>query len=169
MQNEGNTVGSRLKNIPTEIAYIAGFLDGDGSVMFQLKRRSDTRFGFRCMTTICFYQQTAHARELKWIQDVLCCGFISHRNDNMTELRITSLSQCERILSLLKPYVRFKRIQVDAVLTAIKLLQGHPFPKLSKESKQKLIEIILLIQQQNYHSMGKRTKSQLEQLFNLTP
>ncbi len=47
---KGNTVGSRSK---TDLAYIAGFLDGDGSLMLQLKKRKDTKLGWRFMCTIC--------------------------------------------------------------------------------------------------------------------
>ena len=39
------------------LAYIAGFLDGDGSLMLQIKKRKDgNRSKFRFMPTICFYQ-----------------------------------------------------------------------------------------------------------------
>ena len=36
-----NTVGSRQKPKIQDLAYIAGFLDGDGSIMIQVKRRAD--------------------------------------------------------------------------------------------------------------------------------
>ena len=31
---------------PTVLAYIAGFLDGDGSIFFQITRRKDYVFGY---------------------------------------------------------------------------------------------------------------------------
>lgn len=167
-QKEGNTVGSRPEVSPTDLAYVAGFLDGDGSVMLQLKNRYDTPRGLRCMVTICFYQQTNHAKPLIWFQSKIG-GYISHRNDGMTELRINGFKSCERILTELKPYIRFKKVQVDCVLNAIFLLQQHPFPKLPEDSKRKLVDLMLLIQWHNYQSRGKRTKVQLEQLFGLTP
>ena len=64
-------MGSR-SNI--EKAYIAGFLDGDGSVMLQVKRRSDTKRGLRFMATICLYQDTRHEKPLYWIQEVFGIG-----------------------------------------------------------------------------------------------
>ena len=48
-------MGSRLK---TDLAYIAGFLDGDGSIMLQVKLRRDTVRAVRFMATICLYQDT---------------------------------------------------------------------------------------------------------------
>jgi hypothetical protein len=44
-------VGSRSK---ITLAYIAGFLDGDGSLMLQIKKRKDgTKSSIRFMPTIC--------------------------------------------------------------------------------------------------------------------
>ena len=62
-------MGSQSK-ITKEIekAYIAGFLDGDGSLMLQLKRRSDSKRGIRFMTTICFYQDSRHEKTLYWVR-----------------------------------------------------------------------------------------------------
>jgi len=54
-------VGSRSK---TDLAYIAGFLDGDGSLMLQLKKRADMKRGIRFMTTIYLYQDTRHDKDL---------------------------------------------------------------------------------------------------------
>lgn len=47
-----------------EKAYIAGFLDGDGSVMLQCKPRKRVSFGFRAKTTICFYQDSRYEKGL---------------------------------------------------------------------------------------------------------
>ncbi len=41
----------------TTRAYIAGFLDGDGSIVLQLKPRRDYRYGFQIRAVISFYQK----------------------------------------------------------------------------------------------------------------
>lgn len=71
---KGNTVGSQLS---VEKAYIAGFLDGDGSIMLQLKKRSDSPRGYRFMATICLYQDTRHDAPLYWMREVFGIGYIS--------------------------------------------------------------------------------------------
>jgi len=58
-------VGSRSKT--EELAYISGFLDGDGSLMLQLKKRTDNSKP-RFMITIAFYQDSRHEKPLLWIQ-----------------------------------------------------------------------------------------------------
>ena len=121
-------MGSRLE---TDLAYIAGFLDGDGSLMLQVKTRSDTKHGVRFMATICFYQDTRHEKPLQWIRERLGIGYISRRNDGMTELRINGFEQVRDILIELKPFIRFKAKQVQALIDACDLLSKKFIRELS--------------------------------------
>jgi len=50
-------------------AYIAGFLDGDGSIMFQLIERKDYIYGYQIRASICFYQDSSHKEGLKWLKE----------------------------------------------------------------------------------------------------
>ena len=161
-----NTVGSRLE---TDLAYIAGFLDGDGSLMLQVKARSDTKRGVRFMATICFYQDTRHEKPLQWIRELFGIGYISRRNDGMTELRINGFEQVRDILTELKPFIRFKAKQVQALIDACDLLSKKFIRELSKEELQKLIELTFVIRKENYKSRSKLTKEKLNQFLSLTP
>ncbi len=115
-----NTVG-RLSKI--DLAYIAGFLDGDGSIMLQLHRRKSGKEGFRIKTVICFYQDVRHLKDVEWIKKTLNCGYLYIRNDHICELRIEGFEKVHQILKLLSPYLRFKRKQVELMLELIPLLQ----------------------------------------------
>jgi hypothetical protein len=42
----------------TTKSYIAGFLDGDGCVMFQIIKRKDYQYGFQIRASLVFYQKT---------------------------------------------------------------------------------------------------------------
>ncbi len=160
-------MGSRSKII--QLAYIAGFLDGDGSLMLQLKKRSDSKRAIRFMATICFYQDTRHKKTLSWIKEVLCIGYISNRNDGMTELRINGYEQIRNILKSLTPYIRFKKLQTQALLKACEILSETKFSKLSKKQLTKLVDLILVIQSENYTTKKKKTKSELYKILGLTP
>ena len=153
----------------TDRAYIAGFLDGDGSLMLQLKKRSDSKRAIRFMATICFYQDTRHEKALYWIKEVLGIGYISKRNDGMTELRINGYKQIRDILKSLLPYIRFKKLQTRALLKACETLSGTKFKKLTKKQLVKLVEFILVIQSENYVTKKKKTKSELHKILGLTP
>ena len=159
-------MGSRSK---IKLAYIAGFLDGDGSLMLQLKKRSDSKRAIRFMTTICFYQDTRHEKTLYWIQEVLGIGYISNRNDGMTELRINGYKQIGNILKSLIPHIRFKKLQAHALILACEILSNTKFSKLTKKQLIKLIDLILVIQSENYVTKKKKTKSELYKILHLTP
>ena len=119
---------SKYRTIPREdISYIAGFFDGDGSVRLQLQPRTSSKLGFRVRTIISFAQKTGHDESLRWIKKVLGIGYIYNRNDLMTELKIEGFESVERILTVLKPFVHFKKKQVNLVLKALKLLKKKDF------------------------------------------
>ena len=163
-------MGSRSK-IVKEIdrAYIAGFLDGDGSLMLQIKKRKDGAIGIRFMSTICFYQDTRHEKTLYWIQEVLGIGYLSKRNDGMTELRINGYKQVRDILKLLSPYIRFKKLQGHALQSACEILSGTKFKMLSEGKLKELVDCILVIQGENYVTKKKKTREELLAMLGLTP
>jgi hypothetical protein len=159
-------VGSRLK---IELAYIAGFLDGDGSLMLQIKKRSDGKIGIRFMPTICFYQDTRHESPLVWIRDVFGIGYFSRRNDGMSELRINGYKKVAQILTELSPYIRFKKIQAKALVTACNILSSKKFSELTKKQLNTLVDLILIIQNENYVTKKKKDRKQILIQLGLTP
>ena len=159
-------MGSRSK---IKLAYIAGFLDGDGSLMLQIKKRKDGKIGFRFMPVICFYQDTRHEKNLYWIRDILSIGYISKRNDGMTELRINGYEQVKDIIKSLLPYIRFKKLQARALYTATEILSKTKFKLLNQKQLTKLVTLILVIQNENYVTKRKKTKEELFEILGLTP
>jgi len=155
-------VGSRSK---TQLAYIAGFLDGDGSLMMQIKRRSDNGKA-RFMLTICFYQDSRHAKPLVWIKRILGIGYLSKRNDNIAELRINGYKQVEEIVSSLLPFIKFKKIQAETIVKAAHVLQKK---KLLRGDLKKLVKYMLKIQSENYATKRKKSEKELLGILGLTP
>ncbi|MEO8637695.1 MAG: LAGLIDADG family homing endonuclease [Candidatus Taylorbacteria bacterium] len=160
-------MGSRSKKV--ELAYIAGFLDGDGSLMLQIKKRKDGNIGIRFMPVICFYQDTRHEKSLYWIREVFDIGYISRRNDGMTELRINGYKQIEEILKKLMPYMRFKKLQSIALFSACRILSSTKFKKLTRKQLIELVDFILVIQSENYVTKKKKTRDELLTILGLTP
>ncbi len=150
-------------------AYISGFLDGDGSLMLQVKKRSDTKRGVRFMATICLYQDTRHEKPLHWMQRQLGIGYISRRNDGITEYRINGFAQVESILTQLKPYIRFKRKQTRALIRACSLLKKKPLDTLSERELRKIVDIVFIIKNENYKSRSALTREELCKRLGLTP
>lgn len=160
-------MGSRLNQ--NNEAYIAGFLDGDGSLMLQVKARSDTSRGARFMATICFYQDSRHDEPLEWIQTMLQAGYLSRRRDGMTELRINGFAQVGNVLKRLQPFIRFKKKQVTALIQACDMLSSVPLRLLSETQVRQLVELMFVIKQENYRSGHTRSKDEILRRLGLTP
>ena len=165
-KKQEDTVGSRFRE---NLAYIAGFLDGDGSLMLQIKNTKDRKSGIRIMVTICFYQDSRHEDGLVWINKTLKMGYLSRRNDGMSELRINGFYRVGQLLHSLKPYIKFKKVQCKAIIKACEILSRKPLLKLSKAERIKLCDLFLLVQSNNYVTKRKKTKEEIQRLLNLTP
>ena len=162
-------MGRQTKILNTDLSYIAGFLDGDGSVIVQIKNRKDSPKGWRLMFTICFYQDTRHEKPLFWIQRKLGIGYISRRIDKITELRINGYEQTRNILKKLYPYVKFKKKQIEYVLQILKFLEsGKNLSEIKKKDRRKIANAIFKSRQQTYQSGLKKVeklKSDLKKIL----
>jgi LAGLIDADG endonuclease len=147
----GNTVGRLFKANSENLAYIAGFLDGDGSIMLQLHRRSLGKDVFRVKTVICFYQDSKHLKEIEWIKKILGHGYVYTRNDHISELRIEGFQRVFEILSALQPYLRFKRKQAKLMLDLIPRLQQKLI------SKEETVDWIQKMRSFNYFSSQRNS------------
>ncbi len=159
-------MGSQSK---VNLAYIAGFLDGDGSLMLQIKKRKDGNSKIRFMSTICFYQDSRHKEPLSWIRESFGIGYLSDRNDGMTELRINGFKQVRDILKTLIPFIRFKKNQAQALYDATNILSQKSLKQLAKPELLNLVELMLFIQNYNYVAKRKKTKEELLKILDLTP
>ena len=84
----------------------------------------------------------------------------------MTELRINGYRQVEKILKLLEEFLQFKKIQATTMLEALHLIQNKV---LVSEDYEKLIDYMLIIQNENYKTKKKRTKEEFMRVLGLTP
>ena len=103
-------------------SYLAGFLDADGSIMLQFKKREDVRFKYRAKAVICFYQKDKDREGLEKLKDITGIGYVYSRNDNMAEWRIEGYARVKEFLLKLLPYLRFKQRQAQFILQALKIL-----------------------------------------------
>jgi cellulose synthase/poly-beta-1,6-N-acetylglucosamine synthase-like glycosyltransferase len=117
------------------------------------------------ITVPCFNE----AKTLHWIKEVLDIGYISHRSDGMSELRINGYIQVKEILKKLLPYIRFKAIQAKSLLEATEILSNTKFRMLEKKQLLLLVKLALLMQQENYVTKKKKTKEELLAVLGLTP
>jgi len=123
-----------------EKAYIAGFLDGDGSIMAQLISRKDYKLGYQIRVSVVFYQKNTHRKFLLWLKERLGYGYVRIRNDGMSEYTIVGFREVEHVLTLLYPFLRLKKALAKDVLGLIK---QHPPQR--KMTALKLISLSRLV------------------------
>jgi len=95
-----------------QASYLAGFLDGDGSIHFQLVRQREYKFGFYIRASMSLSQSTSARSGLESIQHIIGAGYIRDRGTGMSDLVITSRPVLQQILSEVEPFVIFKREHV---------------------------------------------------------
>lgn len=151
-------------------AYIAGFLDGDGSIMAQLVYRKDYKLGYQIRTSIVFYQKTKHRQFLDWLKAQLRHGYVRDRNDGMSEYTIVGLAEIKEVLELLYPYLRLKKDLAEVVLS---IIDKHPPSR--KMTASKLIALSKLVDASsrfNYTKKRTNTSETVESFlstYNLSP
>ena len=112
-----------------ELAYIAGFLDGDGCVMAQLVRRKDYIYGYQIRTSIVFYQKSKNQRILHWLKGQLQSGYIRYRNDDIAEYTIVGFKEVDIVLKRLLPYLRLKKELARHIIRIIETYPKRMTPK----------------------------------------
>ena len=139
----------------TTLAYIAGFLDGDGSIFFQIVPRKDYKQKFQIRSSIAFYQDTTQVKILKWLKEIFGVGYIRHRKTGISDYTIVESGKVKKILELLKPYVKLKNKQVELGLEILKKLKG-------KKSKEEFLEICKLVDKFKELNYSKKRKINYE-------
>jgi hypothetical protein len=103
-----------------DLAYVAGFLDGDGAIMAEIETRTDLRQGVRVRITVHFAQSSSHEHVLEHIRAVLGLdGTIIRDKRSGSSYRLRNQAVVERLLRALQPHVVAKREQVALALQVL--------------------------------------------------
>lgn len=152
-----------MKLTTVEKAYIAGFLDGDGCVMFQLVRRKDYIYGYQVRASTVFYQKKVHIDHLRWLHKKLGMGYVRVRNDGMAELTIVGIQPVMQLLAQLKPYVRLKKPHVNLAEQI-----ANELPRYKRLDRELILKVSGLIDQYihlNYSKRRTNTTATLKAFF----
>jgi hypothetical protein len=116
------------KLTPEQCAYIAGFLDGDGSINAQIVRRSEYTLHYQIRVSITFFQKTSRHWFLLQLQKQLEYGTIRKRPDGMSEYAIVGKQSVVHCILLLKPYLQLKHRHAVCILQITKQLRKNQEP-----------------------------------------
>jgi hypothetical protein len=129
---------TNIKLTAEEKSYIAGFLDGDGSLFAQIIKGKDYKYGFTIRVSISFFQKKQRYWFILWLKSKLCYGYTRIRNDGMGEYTITGLNAVEDLLQLFSSYLKLKHEAANLILKIVLL-------KKTVKSEQDFINLCLLV------------------------
>ena len=136
---------------PTQKAYFAGFLDGDGSIYVRLKPNSDFRYGFQVAPYVVFFQSSKDREKFDKICALIGVGYLRERNDGMLEYTIQKQCAIQEFLSDIIPYLLLKKDQAELML---EILEKKSMVK-SMEDFAMLAELIDQFRFLNYSKKRK--------------
>ena len=158
-----------MKTIPWEAhrnsisdEYIAGFLDGDGSIVVHIEKRPDRRrFPYRVRLKINFTQHVRHKKMLQQIQKTL--GGIGNIRDvkthNLAELVVQKRSDVKAVLLRIAPHLLLKKKQARVMLEIIEIFERgvvHIRSSLSDKDLEKIFSLGNVIRNLNSGTGGKK-------------
>ncbi len=126
-----------LFNLPKEkLAYLAGFIDGDGCINGQIIKSKDYKRKFKLQVSIVFFQKISRRWFIEDLHKTIKMGYVRERNDGMLELTIKASDDIKNLLILIRPFLIIKKPQADLVIEIIDLLKDiktdHEFLEVCK-------------------------------------
>lgn len=101
-------------------AYIAGFIDGDGSIYVQLKPNKTYRFRYQVAPYIVLFQSRKERTGLERLHAILGIGYLRNRNDGIVEYIIGDVASIKALLSTILPYLVLKKRQANIMLAILR-------------------------------------------------
>jgi len=141
----------------TKRAYLAGFLDGDGSIYVRLKPNQEYRFGFQIAPYIIFFQSEKEVKKFQKVCSEIGCGYMRKRKDGILEFTINKKEDIRNFLGMINKYLILKKKQAELM---IKILNKKEKVK-NKHDFKFLMGLIEKFRELNYSKKRKK--------YNLTP
>ena len=131
-------------------AYLAGFLDGDGSIYVRAKPNSSYKYGFQISSYVAFFQSTT-SKHFKDMVAMIGYGNLRVRKDGIYEFTISKQTEIIEFLELVSPYLLLKKEQSNLMLDILALKAKVT----SKEDFSLLLKKIDSFRELNYSKKRK--------------
>jgi hypothetical protein len=106
-----NSVGKSCSEV--DLAYVAGFVDGDGAIMACIEPHREKKFGFRVRIVLKVTQK--HKKDLIFLEKMFGCGHV-RPNSTTFDWILRDQQSLKLVLESLLPYSRSKRQQIKLAL-----------------------------------------------------
>jgi hypothetical protein len=136
----------------TQKAYLAGFLDGDGSIYVRIKPNATYRYGFQVAPYVVFFQSLKEKQKFQKACSIIGIGHMRIRSDGILEYIISREYEISQLLKLLKPFLILKKEQAELM---IKILEKKAKVK-NRSDFFALSKLIERFRKLNYSKKRKR-------------
>lgn len=133
-------------------SYLAGFLDGDGSIYVRIKPNNTYRYNFQVIAYIVFFQSSKSRDTFEILCRNIGFGNLRTRKDGIVEYVIGRQNSICNFLDAVEPYLILKRDQAKLMR---KILLKKSRVK-NKEDFRQLTELIDSFRTLNYSKNRKR-------------
>lgn len=145
--------------------YLAGFLDGDGSVNAQIVQRDDYILKFQIRFIITFFQSTKRHWFIIWLDKTIKTGVIRKRNDGISEYTLIGIKNVRELLINLLPYLIIKKRQANLVLSIMETYNKN-------QKKEEFLKLCKLVDQISLINDSKKrflNSNFVEKIFDTFP
>ena len=135
-------------------AYLAGFLDADGSIYVRLKPNRTYRYGFQVAPYIVFFQSSKAKSRFGNVCSLIGLGNLRERKDGILEYTIGRKEAIEVFLKKVGPHLILKKDQADLML---EILKKKALVKNERDFKS-LMKLIQTFEELNYSKKRKKRR-----------
>ena len=136
----------------TTHAYMAGFFDGDGTIVATVEPSAECRFEYRTRVVLKCAQHEDHRDICEFFAQVFACGSVVRSQRSVVEFTVKSTVNVKRVLIILLPYLRIKRKQAALALKLLELVGEK-----NRVQFQRAVRLVREIQSLNYSGRSRRT------------
>lgn len=135
----------------TQKAYLAGFLDGDGSIYVQMKPNTTYRYGFQIAPYIVFFQSQKDQDNFEKLCSLIGFGHMRKRKDGIMEYIISKNDEILEFLKIIEPYAILKKEQIVLMKKILAMKKEIE----NEKDFQKLMELVDTFRELNYSKKRK--------------
>ncbi len=137
---------------PIKKAYIAGFLDGDGSIYARAKQNSTYKYDFQIALYVVLFQSAKNKRNFEELCSIIGYGKMRERKDGILEYVINKIDDIKEFLECVRPFVVLKKRQLELMLKIIELKRKVE----DQKDFESLLTLIDSYRELNYSKLRKK-------------
>ena len=141
-----------MKNLSVaQKSYLAGFLDGDGSIYVRLKPNTTYRFRYQVIAYVAFFQSSKFLAKFEQVCSLIPFGSHRIRKDGIVEYTIVRQAEIKKFLEMIAPFLLLKKEQALLTLEILKWKQNVK----SDDDFKRLVKMIERFRDLNYSKKRK--------------